>query len=258
MRSLLVALAFLTIFPIRFASIPHEKILSRSRFWYPVVGLLLGLILAGLAWGLNNLPLSTGVKSFLLLGSWVLFTGALHIDGFCDLCDALFVKQSPKQRLAILKDPHLGTFGLVGGVLLLLGKFVLLKALFRENSYLLMGLIIASCRCLVWVVAAGAHYPRAQGTGKVLIEATRHWEVYLFSGLGLMMILPGMFFLSPIGALSLFTVLLLVALIVRWICTVRLGGITGDCLGACIELSEWAGLLALVIIENLPGERGLV
>ena len=125
MRSFLIAVAFLTIVPIRFRSQLPAAAVARSRFWFPVVGLLLGLALGGLA----NLVAGLGkpsLEAFLVLLAWVLLTGALHLDGFTDLCDGLFGGSTPEERLRIMKDPHLGTFGLVGGVLLMLGKFVLL------------------------------------------------------------------------------------------------------------------------------------
>jgi adenosylcobinamide-GDP ribazoletransferase len=169
MHSFLVALAFLTVVPLRFRELPPPAAVARSRFWYPVVGLLLGALLGGwtallLAWGRSQ-----AVSAFLVLLAWVLVTGALHLDGFCDLCDGLFGGGTPEDRLRILKDPRRGTFGVVGGVLLLLGKFVALEAVLTEQPARAPWLVAAAAavaRCLVLCVAAGAHYPRPEGTGR--------------------------------------------------------------------------------------------
>jgi adenosylcobinamide-GDP ribazoletransferase len=254
MRSFLVALAFLTVVPVRFRALPAEAEVARSRFWYPVVGALLGAALGGwtallICWG-RPPPLS----AFLVLLAWVLVTGALHLDGFCDLCDGLFGGGAPEDRLRIMKDPHLGTFGLAGGALLLLGKFAALSEVVRwpERGPWMVGGAVAVARCLVVCVAAVSRYPRPEGTGKALIEAARPWEGVLFAGLGigfaagvanLAMVPAGWIWVLPALAWVLWVV---------WVCRRRLGGVTGDCLGAAIEGGEFLFLLAAVAFPFPP------
>jgi adenosylcobinamide-GDP ribazoletransferase len=253
MRSFLVALSFLTIVPVRFREMPSAPDVARSRFWYPVVGLLLGAALGGGCAALTAWCHSALVAAFLVLAAWVVATGALHLDGFCDLCDGLFGGHTPEDRLRILHDPHLGTFGLAGGVLLLLGKLVFLYELIGARPARAPWVIVAAvvmARCLVLAVAAGAHYPRPQGTGKVFVEATRPPEAILFALLaGGVALLP-----FPRGewadALILWLPLLPAVGLLRWLCRRRLGGITGDCLGAAIELLEGLVLLTAAL---LPG-----
>lgn len=243
MRSLLVAVAFLTVVPVPFRKLPEPAAVARSRFWYPVVGLLLGALLGGAtalgaAW-----PRAPLVAAFLLLAAWVVLTGALHLDGFCDLGDGLFGGRTPEDRLRILKDPHLGTFGLAGGVLLLLGKFVLLQQLLTaapaRAPWLVAG-AVAAARCLVVCAAAGARYPRPQGTGKLFVEATRRWEAVPFALLAAAAAWAAGAPLAVVPAL-------LGVLLLRWVCARRLGGITGDCLGAAIELAEVLFLLTTLL-----------
>jgi adenosylcobinamide-GDP ribazoletransferase len=234
MRSFLVAVAFLTVLPVPFRKLPEPAAVARSRFWYPLVGLLLGALLGGTAALLVASGRSPLLAAFLLLAAWVLLTGALHLDGFCDLCDGLFGGSTPDDRLRILKDPHLGTFGLAGGVLLLLGKFVLLHELLVHapaRAPWLVAAAVTAARCLVLCVAAGARYPRPQGTGKLLIEATRWREAGPFA------VLAGAAAWAAGCPLAVLPALLGVGGL-RWLCVRRLGGITGDCLGAAIELAE--------------------
>lgn len=243
-QSFLVALAFLTVLPIRLRALPALEVVARSRHWYPLVGLLLGGLLGGGTWLVARLgaPLPA---AFLVLLAWVGLTGALHLDGVCDVCDGLFGGKTPEDRLRIMKDPHLGTFGLAGGVLLLLGKFAVIhQALAQPIGPWAIGSAVVVARCLTLVVAAGAAYPRAEGTGKALIEATRWWEAWPMLVVAL---LVAVWALGDVRAGSLAVGVALSAVIVlRWLCSRRLGGITGDCLGAGIELAELTFLLAAV------------
>jgi adenosylcobinamide-GDP ribazoletransferase len=250
MKSFLTALAFLTVFPIRFREFPSPTIVAQSRLWYPVVGLLLGLVLGGWTELVSRLGEQL-LQSFLILLAWVGLTGALHVDGFCDVCDGLFGGQTPEDRLHIMKDPHLGTFGLVGGVLLLLGKFVALETIARGSSgakgaWLVCAAVVIS-RCLVLSVAARAHYPRPEGTGKALIEATTWKEAGAFAALAAAIAC----YSDWRTTVALFVPAFLAIMLLRWTCQRRLGGITGDCLGAAIELCEVICLLSAAIARNV-------
>jgi adenosylcobinamide-GDP ribazoletransferase len=252
MHSFLVALAFLTVLPIRFRKLPTADVVARSRLWYPVVGLLLGALLGG--WTMFTARYASPMLSaFLVLLGWVGLTGALHLDGFCDLCDGLFGGQTAEDRLRIMKDPHLGTFGLAGGVLLLLGKWVVLQEVIAQPSergpWLVAGAVVLA-RSLTLCVAAGSPYPRVEGTGKALIEATAWWEAILFAAVA-----AGLTFLVAARGNPAAVILMVPALGVvmglRWLCRRRLGGVTGDCLGAAIEIAEWVFLLTAALSSPL-------
>ena len=255
MKSLLTALAFLTVFPIRFRESPSPTIVAQSRFWYPLVGLLLGLVLGGWTALIGQLG-EPPVQAFLILLAWVGLTGALHVDGFCYLCDGLFGGQTAQDRLLIMKDPHLGTFGLVGGVLLLLGKFVALQSVVRGTGsatgvWLVCAAVLIS-RCLVLCVAAKSRYPRPEGTGKVLIEATTWKEAGGFAVLATGIAWSTAPHYSDWGiVIGLFAPTFLAIMLLRWICERRLGGITGDCLGAAIELCEVIFLMSATIARSV-------
>jgi adenosylcobinamide-GDP ribazoletransferase len=245
MQSFLVALGFLTIVPVRFRQLPPPETVARARFWFPAVGVFVGFALGVLTAMLAPLdrPL---LAAFFILTAWVGLTGAFHIDGFCDVCDGLFAGPTAEERLAILKDPHLGAFGLVGGFLLLLGKFVALGELLQRmpaRAPLLVGIAVAVARCQVPLMAAGARYPRPEGTGKLIVEAATLPEMglNLLYATGLVIALVPT--LDPTEPPALLVVVSLAVLGLRALCEQRLGGITGDCLGAGIEMSESVFLL---------------
>jgi len=233
---------------------------ARSRWWYPVVGLGLGAILGGWTALWASRLTSPALGAFLVLLAWVGLTGALHLDGLCDCCDGLFGGRTADDRLRVMRDPHLGTFGLAGGVLLLLGKFVALEAIVQDrHGPWVIGAAVLAARCLVVCVAAGSPYPRPEGTGKAFIEATQRWEGWLNACVAALASLaaaalprlrdPGLpsptEMLIPLGSFSL---ALLAVMGLKWFCRRRLGGITGDCLGAAIEMAEGVFLLTAAIL----------
>lgn len=246
MTAFWIALACLTIVPVPLRELPDAAVVARSRGWYPMVGLLLGALL-GSGTALACHAASPSVGAFLVLVAWVALTGALHLDGWCDLCDGLFGGASPEARLRILKDPHLGTFGLAGGVLLLLGKWSVVQDLLAREAawapWAVAGAVTVA-RCLVLLMAGWAGYPRAEGTGRGIVEATRPRDGVLgvaLAGAVSVALLPlsaGQALLPAAAATGAVAVL-------AEACRRRLGGITGDCLGAAIEAAELVFLLAV-------------
>ena len=123
-----MAIGTLTILPIAVHGEVTTHDIRASHGWYPLVGLLVGVppTLALL------LPLDAGPRAALALVLWVVITGGLHLDGWMDCCDAAFAPPGPtaaatrQRRLDILGDPHAGTFGVAGLILLLLGKWTAL------------------------------------------------------------------------------------------------------------------------------------
>jgi adenosylcobinamide-GDP ribazoletransferase len=255
MRSFLVAVSYLTIIPISFGKAPSARVVARSRYWYPVVGFLVGAALGGLseAVGLLNAP---AAGAAMIVAAWVLLTGAFHLDGCCDLCDGLFSGADPEERLTIMKDPHLGTFGMVGGVLVLLGKFAALQTLLAQSPKRAAPMIVAAAvvaRCLVLWMAGGAIYPREQGTGKAFIEGTSSGEGWLAALVALLAVVltaaAGITNATTIlvQTLVLYVPVFVSVFLIRQGCARRLGGVTGDCLGATIELTEAVFLLAAAV-----------
>jgi adenosylcobinamide-GDP ribazoletransferase len=236
-----LALGCLTVVPVAVSPEDTEANLPASRFAYPLVGALLGLVLFALSEDLSRRSVNGPVAAFVLVIAGVGITGCLHLDGVADLFDGLFIRGTAENRLAVMRDPHVGVFGTVAIVLVLVGKFTALGLLSGHDRG--FGLA-ASCivgRSLILGCAGFVPYARAEGTGRFLIEATRPLDAVF----ALAVALGAAFGLMRGLGLKAFFVALLVGTAITVIARRRLGGITGDVLGAVVELGEMSFLLTL-------------
>jgi adenosylcobinamide-GDP ribazoletransferase len=137
-------------------------------------------------------------------------------------------------------------------VLVLLGKFVALQELAARSEPLALAGVLATAlfiaRCSTLVMAGLAPYARPEGTGKLVIEAAT-WRGAVAAGsfiLGVSLVAD--LLVASVAALSAAGVVLLTAVLLTWLCRRRLGGVTGDCLGAVVELAELMFLLTYALI----------
>ena len=241
-----IAIAFLTILPIRLpAELPADG-LRRSGAFFPLAGWLIGGFLAGFAWLLVRAGLPPLVNAVLLVafGAWL--TKGLHLDGLADLLDGLGGGQTPAQRLVIMKDSAIGAFGVIGLVLLLVLKVVCLASLLATGGQLFFFALVAAPVSARWAMAAlacGGQYPRASGTGHAFVGKVGRKEL----ALGLLLLAP-LIWWSWSAALIILGAAMLPAIWLRGKATKALGGVTGDVLGAACELGEACGWLAAVVL----------
>ncbi len=242
MKPFLLALQFLTVVTLRsdLAARPGE--LARARAWYGVVGGLLGLVLAGLAWLLGRFlpPLALAA---VLVWFWAAFTRFLHLDGVADTADAL-VYPAPRERsLAIMKDTRIGAFGVVAVGCVLLVKFSALASL--PLARLWPALIAAPALARALAAALSVLLPPAtpgQGLGAATAgDKAGVTELLLAAGSALAVAGLACGLGGLVAALAVLGLGLGLGLWYRR----RLGGVTGDCLGAAIELGECLALLTL-------------
>ena len=244
LRPLRLAIAFLTVVPVRVGvGELRDDDLARSRFAYPVVGALIGLALAALSAACAGAAVRPLPASFLLLAAGVAITGGLHLDGLADTADGLFLGGDAARRLAAMRDPHLGSFGAAAVVLVALGKFAALATL--GGTHRTLGLLSTAIvgRCAVLVAAGTAAYARPEGTGRTLVEATTSRDASLAAALAL----ACGYGVGRLAGLVAAAVAIATALGLARLASRRLGGITGDILGAVVELGELAYLLVLTL-----------
>ena len=231
------ALQFLTRLPAPPIGVFDPADLSRSALWFPVIGALVGTIVGAALWA--GALASPWIGALLALIAWVWVTGGMHLDGLADVADAFgAAHRSPQRFLEVLRDPHIGAYGTIAIVLQLIAKLVLLAAIAGGGALAAVVLIAAWSRwgALVW----GAFLPPlATGSGE---RFAWHIDKRGMAIEGAVLALLSLW-LAP---LLLIAPLVIVAIAVYW--KHRLGGITGDCLGAGIELTE-AMLLLLIAVQ---------
>ncbi|MET0309507.1 MAG: adenosylcobinamide-GDP ribazoletransferase [Sphingomonas sp.] len=234
MKGLIAALQFLTRLPVPRVEIDDAQFV-RSMRWFPLVGIIIGAIVAGAAWAGAHVDPWTGALAGLVAWTWV--TGALHLDGLSDLADAAGAAHKGRERLlAVLADPHIGSFGAVAIGLQLIAKLVLLHALIGHGAFAALTLIPFAARIgpLAWTLWLP---PLHQGLAERFRAATRPIQV-LFWAVPLIVAA----WLVP----ALIVTPLLAAAWGVWLRD-RIGGISGDGHGAGIELVE-TGLLAAALL----------
>ena len=243
MTSFLVALRFLTILPVGGAIQVDSRLFIRSSKYYPLVGLLIG----GLLWGLDRLArmaFSSDLTAGLLIVFWVVLTGALHLDGLGDTLDGCYGGKTPADRLRIMKDVHLGTMGVVGIVLLLMVKYVALKEMLISPALAIFLIMIPLAgRWTPVFLAAFWPYARPEGgLGQGLVQEMGKKELFwatLFAW-GITIGAAGWL------GLGVMAVHLIWSLLSGWFFFRKLGGVTGDTIGATIETGELLGILFIV------------
>jgi len=244
MRSFIIAIQFLTRIPVPAIGEITEREVGRSLFYYPLVGLLIGLLLSALHWLLADT--AEGLQAALILGFWVLITGALHLDGLADSADAWLGGLGNKERtLEIMKDPRCGPAAVVLIVLLLLIKFAALQLLIKNDQWLILILSPLLARSSLPLLFQTTSYVREGGLGSAMAE-----HVSSFEGI----LLPTLISLSVIivmGWNGLFLMLAVIGvfILLRAMMLQRLKGMTGDTAGALLEVVE---MTVLVIAALLP------
>ena len=233
MKPLILALQFLTRIPLPRVEASADDF-ARAMRWFPAAGLVVGAVVAGTTFVAGHIGPWQGALAG--LAAWLIVTGGLHLDGLADLVDARGAAHGDKARfLEVLADPHIGSFGVMAIVLQMLAKLVLLHAAVLGQHWVALILIPFAARIapLVWT-----HWlpPLHQG----LAARFRH-------GVSLPVILVWALALAAAGWFvpALWAGFPLIAAGYYWFRT-QLGGISGDCHGAGIELLETLLLIALI------------
>ncbi len=242
-RPFLVALQFLTVLPVRLKEPPDNKAMGRSLLYYPLVGLVIGALLAVLVLGLNEAP--TFVAAALALTLWVLLTGALHLDGLADSADAWIGGLGDRKRtLAIMKDPYCGPAAVATLVLVLLIKFTALQHLITCENWQALLLAPVLGRTALVLLFLTTPYVRSNGLGS-LLSGHLPRRVSLVVTLSTLAAAP--IFIGIPGFWLLFTMAGIFFLL-RTLMLRRIGGTTGDTAGALVEITETMMLLTAALM----------
>ena len=245
MRALRAAFSFLTRLPMGRGPVA-ERDLGRAVGVFPLVGLVLGLLLAGTAYVLSGYvaPL---VLSVLLVALLAAVTGALHLDGLADLFDGLAGgRGDPRRTLEIMRDSRIGAQGAVALVVLLLAKTAALAAVLEHRDYLSLAAFPVIARWAVTPQITLFPYARADGLGRAF-SGHAGWAQLLLATVIMGVIAAGL----GTGVAKQAVLALVVTLGLAWWLRARLGGLTGDIYGASIEIAETFALIIATLRVSL-------
>lgn len=238
-RYFLTAIMFFTRIPVHFNQF-DEADLNKSTRFFPLIGIFVGAVGALVFW-LADILLPVEVAVLLSMVATILLTGAFHEDGLADAIDGLGGGWSKEQVLTIMVDSRIGSYGAIGLVLALLTKY---QALSYQTTVLIPASMVAghalSRLCAVLVMFTQS-YVKTEGKSKPLATQLNVTELTIATFFGL---LPMAFL-----ATKFLAALIPVAIVWLWFSTkikTRIGGYTGDCLGAMQQLTEIAFYLGLL------------
>ncbi len=243
MESFSLAWRFLTILPWIRRPQPVSPVLGRSMAFFPTVGLLLGLLLWGV-FALFHLVFPQNACAGLVVLLSALLTGALHLDGLADTLDGLAFGRTAAERLQIMKDHRVGTFGVLGLVFAVVLKIVVLAAIPIDavGRALLFALVIG--RWSMVLLLYRAPYVRAEGVGLGFKDTLGKKDLIWAAATAMLF----GFILFPIWGILLWLLAGLFTLLIDLFFENRIGGVTGDVLGACNESNE---VLALILVSAI-------
>lgn len=234
MNSFLAALRFLTILPLPGQRGHAPADLSRSLWWFPLVGLMLGGLTGGLFWAIGPL-LPRPILAVLAVTVLLAWSGGLHLDGVADCGDGFFSSRPRERMLEIMRDSRIGAMGVIALLMLLALKMAALYALPPKQLWRALLLMPLAGRVGILLMLALLPYARPEG-GLATV---------FFAGSRRLALLPGLLLLALAGwlaakSLGLFSVLDALILLLPFclFCQAKIGGATGDTLGAACELAE--------------------
>lgn len=228
-----------------------KKSLSWALCFFPVVGAVIGLLLAGWLALADLLDLGRLLTAAGALALPAAVSGGIHLDGFCDTCDAMGSHQTREKKLEILKDTHAGAFAILCCVLYLIFFFAVWCEADADGPVLwVLALTPVLSRCLSGLAAVS--WSNARGTGLLAaftqpMDAKKaKWVLLALSGLAV----TALVLIDPLTGLAASAAAGLTFFYYRVMSTRQFGGITGDLAGFFLQLCECATVLAVVLAQK--------
>ena len=247
MRQFLQALSFLTILPAGRGSLSGEKELARSMAFYPLAGLVLGFLLY-LGYWVFSLLFPKPLALWATIGLLAFLTRSLHLDGFADTIDGLASGGTKEHILEVMRDSRIGSFGVIGLIFLIGAKYFSLDQLPGELILSCLILMTVMGRHSMVLVCYRSPYARSGGgLAKPFTENLGPLETAISAGTALGIVL----WLGGVKGIFIFSGVTLFSLGYRLFFVKKLGGVTGDILGAANEVAELLCLVLLVISDRM-------
>lgn len=246
MRNFLLALQFLTIMPVKVKNI-KESNLPNSLIYFPLVGLVLGLILTGINKVFLILDFDQFIINIILIVSLIIFTGGLHLDGLADTADALLSRKNKEEMLEIMHDSRIGVMGLLTVISIILLKIAFLSSISIPLKTISLLLMCTLSRWSLVLTMFLFSYAREEGKAKVFTQGI-NLKIFI---LATIIALACAITIWKIKGLLIFIIIAMSSYITGKFINNKIGGITGDALGAINELTEVVTLFSICILERI-------
>lgn len=243
LRPLVTALRTLTLLPVPGRDAEN---FADAIPYFPAVGALIGAVTAAILWALDPFHWPLGAGAIAALVS-ILLTRGLHVDGLADVADAIGARGPLEKRLAIMKDPHTGAFGVIAIVADFTLKTVALGRLSGSGEWALAAIPFVASRAAQAFVAVTLPYARPEGgTAALFVQQARPLHLVLAA-----LVAAACSAFAGVSGLFLLATGLVLAVLVRLWIRHKFGGVTGDLIGAANELVE-TGLLIFLALSLPP------
>lgn len=218
--------------------------LRRSLTWFGLVGAFIGVILAGAMTLFNRFDLIPAVAAIIILLIWIFITGGMHIDGISDMADGFFSMRDKEKTLEIMKDSHVGAFGVITIVFLLLIKFEMLKEfiIIEKNVWLLI-LPPTIARIAAGLVLSFYETTKKSGLGYTFHSS----DPRIFWAIGFVVTLIISSILNIKSLIFIGIAILASNLMALW-AKKKIGGLNGDIYGAIVETVEVIGMVFICVV----------
>ncbi len=255
--SFLAALKFLTIIRLPLRREPDPEELGRSLVYFPVVGVIIGLTLAGLNL-LLGLGLPSPVVNVLLVVWMAVISGGLHLDGFADTCDGIGGQKPVEARLQVMRDSRVGGFGVIGVALLLLVKYVSLNSVPGTMQTVTLIIMPTVSRWTMVYAVFAYPYARPSGLGTVF-KREANWQKFTIATIIALAVAMGLTgwaknAYSYLGGLTIMGGTWVIIVAVAAYLKRKFAGLTGDNYGAMNEVAE---VIVLILVSLLAHNQWL-
>lgn len=247
MKHFILMIQFFTRIPIKVNVLADEKDFSKGLLYFPFVGLVIGIFNYLTFYVFSYLGQELLSIVFWLLSN-IIVTGAIHIDGFADTCDGLLSSRSKERMLEIMKDSRIGTNGVIAIAMDLLIRltFMFSVSYSIRPFVIILSPIVGKCfvLMLIWI----SSYAREKGgMGGLFYKDMSKLHIIIGIVFGILMIV----FIYSWKLLIILIPCLIILLIYRRFVVNKIGGMTGDTLGAANELAEICFMGFICIFERL-------
>lgn len=244
LESIVVAFQFLTRLYLPINVEWNTANLRRSLMWFGLVGAFIGVILAGAMTLFNRFDLIPAVSAIIILIIWIFITGGMHIDGISDMADGFFSMRDKEKTLEIMKDSHIGAFGVITIVFLLLIKFEMLKEfIIIEKNVCLLILPPTIARIAAGLVLSFYETTKKSGLGYTFHSS----DPRIFWAIGFVVTLIISSILNIKSLIFIGIAILASNLMALW-AKKKIGGLNGDIYGAIVETVEVIGMVFICAV----------